>query len=176
MQKEQLIGDRHSCEAGGGILPPVGSANLKGASLPSLHRSKPRPFRAGFQASHRPSRAGFQTGAGFVMNGSALTRERSSFRPSPDKGRAGGVCGGEIRVLCMMGSAKPPSIPPCQGGRSVTGAPGIGSSGCPDSRDGAERSDAAIQAASERSSPPRLRLAVAMPKGLVLLSDIWLPG
>jgi hypothetical protein len=32
------------------------------------------------------------------MNAVIMMRERSSFRSSPDKGRAGGVCSGEIDV------------------------------------------------------------------------------
>jgi hypothetical protein len=45
-----------------------------------------------------------------------LTRQVPSLRPSPDKGRTGGVRSGGIRALCMICSANPPSIPPCQGG------------------------------------------------------------
>jgi hypothetical protein len=33
------------------------------------------------------------------MNAVIMMRERLSFRPSPDKGRTGGVYGGEIRFF-----------------------------------------------------------------------------
>jgi hypothetical protein len=47
--------------------------------------------------------------------------ERLSFRPSPDKGRTGGVCSGEIGFLHGF-RPNPPSIPPCQGGSGQTTA------------------------------------------------------
>jgi hypothetical protein len=36
------------------------------------------------------------TAQGNRTNAVIMVRERSSFRPSPDKGRTGGVCSGEI--------------------------------------------------------------------------------
>jgi hypothetical protein len=48
------------------------------------------------------------------MNTVIMMRERLSFRPSPDKGRTGGVCGSEITFLYDL-PPKPPSFPPCQG-------------------------------------------------------------
>jgi hypothetical protein len=47
-------------------------------------------------------------------------RERSSLRPSPDKGRTGGVCSGEMDFPRMIYRPKPPSFPPCQGGSRLT--------------------------------------------------------
>jgi hypothetical protein len=47
----------------------------------------------GFQVEICPERLAFQ---GNRMNTVIRVRERMLFRPSPDKGRTGGVCSGEI--------------------------------------------------------------------------------
>jgi hypothetical protein len=67
----------------------------------------------------------------YEIAGIRSSDQRLPFRPSPDKGRTGGVGRGEIRVLCMIRSAKPPSIPPCQGGSRELLHWGCRSSRCP---------------------------------------------
>jgi hypothetical protein len=53
------------------------------------------------------------------MNAVILTRNRSLFRSSPDKGRAGGVCRSKTGFPRMIYCLKPPSIPPYQGGSGL---------------------------------------------------------
>jgi hypothetical protein len=49
------------------------------------------------------------------MNSIIMVRERLSFRSSPDKGRTGEVCGGEIRLLHDL-PPQTPLNPPLSGG------------------------------------------------------------
>jgi hypothetical protein len=52
------------------------------------------------------------------MNKLTMVRKRSPFHPSPDKGRTGGVCGSEIRLL--RDSLPQTSLnPPLSGGKWV---------------------------------------------------------
>jgi hypothetical protein len=53
------------------------------------------------------------------MNTVIMVRERLSFRPSPDKGRTGGVCGGWNQLFRMIYRPKTPLIPPLSGGKWV---------------------------------------------------------
>jgi hypothetical protein len=49
------------------------------------------------------------------MNSVIMARERLSFRSSPDKGRAGGVCSGEIGFPHMISRPNPPHSPLVRG-------------------------------------------------------------
>jgi hypothetical protein len=52
------------------------------------------------------------------MNKVIMAHERSPFRSSPDKGRTGGVCSGEISFLHDF-PPKTPLNPPLSGGKRV---------------------------------------------------------
>jgi hypothetical protein len=110
----------------------------KGVERGRKRRTAPRP-RNGPPVQRRPCRTGGVCGGGISflhdlppktllnppltggkrgMNEVIMARERLSFRPSPDKGRIGGVCGGGISFLHDL-LPQTPLNPPLTGGKRV---------------------------------------------------------
>jgi hypothetical protein len=106
------------------LLLPGEGAGMRALCLPGARASRPlRGFFAGGTPALRmrlsPSGRKAED-EGNRMNEVIAMCKRSSFRPSPDKGRTGGVCGGEMGFLPDL-LPQTPLDPPLSGGKRVDG-------------------------------------------------------